>query len=138
MTRIRGGPNLIWHVNLGASVPAATFGADYADIAPEIGILSTPVIDLQRSAIYVTAATLEKGLVVYRLHALDLATRREKLNGPTVITASVSGTGVGGAAGGKIPFDPLGTSNVPACCWPIMPSTWRSDRTATRAPGTDG
>jgi len=99
-------PNLLWHVSLGHPVPAATFGADYADIAPEIGVLSTPVIDLQRSAIYVTAATLEKGSVVYRLHALDLITGAEKFNGPAVISGAVKGTGVGGAAGGKIPFDP--------------------------------
>jgi hypothetical protein len=98
-------PNLLWHVNLGPSVPAATFGADYADIAPEIGILSTPVIDLQRSAIYVTAATLQKGSVVYRLHALDLATGAEKFCGPTVISVE-KGAGEGGLAGGKIPIDP--------------------------------
>ena len=97
---------LLWHVNLGPSVPASTFGADYADIAPEIGILSTPVIDLQRGALYVTAATLEKGSVIYRLHALDLATGGERFNGPVIISGSVSGTGVGGAAGGRIPFDP--------------------------------
>ena len=100
-------PNLLWHVNLGASVPATTFGAGYTDITPEIGILSTPAIDLQRGAIYVTAATLEKGSVVYRLHALDLLTGAEKCNGPAVIGGSVKGTGVGGTAGGKIPFDPL-------------------------------
>jgi hypothetical protein len=100
-------PNLLWHVNLGPSVPATTFGAGYTDVAPEIGILSTPVIDLQRSAIYVTASTLEKGSVVYRLHALDLLTGAEKFNGPAVISGLVKGTGVGGVAGGKIPFDPL-------------------------------
>ncbi len=99
-------PNLLWHVNLGPSVPASTFGADYADIAPEIGILSTPVINLQRGAIYVTAATLENGSVVYRLHALDLVTGVEKSNGPAIIAGSVNGTGVGGAVGGRIPFDP--------------------------------
>jgi hypothetical protein len=107
-------PNLLWHVNLGPSVPAATFGASYTDIAPEIGILSTPVIDLQRSAIYVTAATLENGSVVYRLHALDLLSGAEKLNGPTVISASVKGTGVGGVTGGNIPFDPLWHIQRPA------------------------
>jgi hypothetical protein len=100
-------PNLLWHVNFGPSVPVTTFGADYADIAPEVGILSTPVIDLNRGAIYVTAATLEKGSIVYRLHALDLLTGAEKFNGPAVISGSVKGTGVGGVDGGKIPFDPL-------------------------------
>jgi len=100
-------PNLLWHINLGPSVPASTFGADYNDIAPEIGVLSTPVIDLQRGAIYVASATLVKGAVIYRLHALDLVTGTEKFNGPAVVSGSVKGTGVGGAAGGKVPFDPL-------------------------------
>lgn len=100
-------PNLLWHVNLGPSVPSTTFGADYTDIAPEIGILSTPAIDLERGAIYVTAATFEKGSVVYRLHALDLTTGAEKFNGPAVISGSVTGTGVGGGDGGAIAFDPL-------------------------------
>ena len=106
-------PNLLWHVNLGPSVPAATFGAGYTDIAPEIGILSTPVIDLQRGAIYVTAATLEKGSVVYRLHALDLLTGAEKFNGPAVISGSVKGTGVGGIDRGKNSVRPSsGTSSA--------------------------
>jgi len=100
-------PNLLWHVNLGPSVPVTAFGAGYTDVAPEIGILSTPVIDLQRNAIYVTAATFDKGSVVYRLHALDLLTGSEKCNGPAVISGAVTGTGVGGTTGGSIPFDPL-------------------------------
>ncbi len=99
-------PKLLWHVNLGPSVPSSIFSANYDDITPEVGILSTPVIDLNRGALYVTAATLEKGSVVYRLHALDLATGAEKLNGPVVISGSVRGTGVGGVDGGRIPFDP--------------------------------
>ncbi len=102
-----GAPNLLWHVNLGPSVPASTFGADYTDVSPEIGILSTPVIDLQGGAIYVTAATLEQGSVVYRLHALDLVTGQEKFNGPALIQASIAGTGEGGSTGGQIPFDPM-------------------------------
>jgi hypothetical protein len=102
-----GSPNLLWHVNFGTSVPASTFGADYTDVAPEVGILSTPVIDLQRGALYVSAATFEKGSVVYRLHALDLVTGQEKFNGPAVISGAVAGTGVGGSTDGKIAFDPL-------------------------------
>ena len=52
--------------------------------------------------------------MVYRLHALDLLTGAEKLNGPTVISGSVKGTGVGGVTGGNIPFDPLWHIQRPA------------------------
>jgi hypothetical protein len=101
-----GAPSLLWQVNFGPSVPSSTFGSDYKDISPEIGILSTPAIDLERGAIYVTAATFEKGAVVYRLHALDLTSGTEKFNGPAVIKGSVKGTGVGNA-NNKVAFDPM-------------------------------
>jgi len=42
---------------------------------------------------------------VQRLQALDIATGAEKLGGPVVIAASVSGTGTG-TTHGKIIFDP--------------------------------
>ena len=37
-----------------------------------IGILSTPIIDLENGTIYVVAATLENGAKVMRLHALSI------------------------------------------------------------------
>ncbi|HUK18348.1 MAG TPA: hypothetical protein VLW65_18120, partial [Bryobacteraceae bacterium] len=81
-------PVLLWHVNLGPSVPATAW-ANFHDITPEIGILSTPVVDAGRGVIYVVAFTQEGGSLIYRLHALDIATGHEMLNGPTVISASV-------------------------------------------------
>jgi hypothetical protein len=80
------------------------------DIAPEIGITGTPVIDPATGTLYVVAATKEvvggNTTYVQRLHALDIKTGAEKFGGPVVIQASVPGSGAG-AAGGMIAFDPL-------------------------------
>ena len=97
------GPHLFWHVNLGASVPSTTW-PDFDDIDPEVGILSTPVVDPARGVIYVVAFTNEGDSLKYRLHALDLTTGRETLNGPTVIAGSVAGTGAG-SDNGTLTFD---------------------------------
>jgi uncharacterized protein (TIGR03437 family) len=98
----------LWQVNLGSSVPASLlYGNPWGDIANEVGILSTGVIDLQRGVLYVVADVLENGAPVFYLHALDLATGAERLNGPVALAASVPGTGSGARADGTVPFDPM-------------------------------
>jgi len=97
-------PNLLWQVNFGPSVPSTTFG-DYGDIAPEIGILSTPVIDSQQGVMYVVSDTLQNGVPMFQLHALDLRTGQEVLNGPVAITGQVAGSGAA-SKNGVIAFDP--------------------------------
>jgi F5/8 type C domain/PQQ-like domain len=87
----------LWSVNLGTSValPSSTLGGGcnpYQDIQGEIGIMSTPVIDLAGATLYVEAKTLESGAYIDRLHALDTTTGAEKMGGPIAIHASVSGT----------------------------------------------
>src|SRR5690348_10825279 len=49
----------LWQANLGPSVPSTLL--NFADILPETGILSTPVIDLTRQAMYLVSDTLENG-----------------------------------------------------------------------------
>jgi hypothetical protein len=99
----------LWHVNFLnptagiSSVPSYSAGAV---IEPEVGILSTPVIDPATNTLYAVAYTDENGSLVYRLHALDITSGAEKFGGPVVIQASVAGTGVGNDGNGHVVFDP--------------------------------
>src|SRR5207248_3142741 len=100
--------NLLWHSNLGPSVPLPdpNIGkacGTYSDIQIEIGILSTPFIDLGTHTIYVVAKTKENGQYIDRIHALDITTGNEKNASPRMVQGSVAGTGVGGT-NGVIPF----------------------------------
>jgi len=78
----------------------------------ELGITSTPVIDLATNQIYIVAATKEivNGTTTFyqRMHVLDIATGVEKMLGPAFgapIMAKVPGTG-SGSVDGYISFDP--------------------------------
>jgi uncharacterized protein (TIGR03437 family) len=96
----------LWTVNLGPSVPTSNYLSDtgpYTDIVPENGILGTPVIDPATGTLYLVAATFESAKYIYRLHALDTATGKEKFGAPAVISATVPGTGDSSVAG-KVPF----------------------------------
>ena len=81
-------------------------------ITPEVGITSTPVIDLPTGTLYVLARTKQrKGMLgadeyVQRLHALAITTGVEKFGGPVEIRASVPGKGAG-SSGGQVSFNPL-------------------------------
>ena len=94
-------PDLLWRVNLGPSVPSTMLYTDYSDIDPEIGILGGGAIDLQRGVLYVVSETLQRGVPAFFLHALDLTSGAECLNGPAEITAAVPSAGAG------VVFDPL-------------------------------
>ena len=104
---------VLWHTSFITPpnvipVPAEDIddGAD-TDIAPEIGITGTPVIDSGAGTLFVVAKTKEGGTnYVQRLHALDITSGREKLGGPVVIQASVPGTG-DASVGGTVRFDAL-------------------------------
>jgi len=79
-------------------------------IDPDIGITSTPVIDLPGKTLYALARTreAESGHWVFRqkLHALDLATGAEKLGGPVLIQATFHGQ-KSLLSKGVTEFDPL-------------------------------
>jgi chitodextrinase len=88
------------------TVPNGDTG-ECCDITPEIGITGTPVIDPVTGTLYVVVKTKEgANNYVQRLHALNIATGAEKLGGPVVIQASVSGTGTG-SSGGVLTFNAL-------------------------------
>jgi hypothetical protein len=78
------------------------------DIAPEIGITGTPTIDRGLGVLYVVAKSKSADGTAWfqRLHALDLVDGSERLNGPTAIAASVSGS-ADDAVDGRVAFDPL-------------------------------
>jgi hypothetical protein len=79
------------------------------NIVGNVGIESTPLIDLSSNTIYLVARTKEvSGTTtnyVARLHALDITTGAEKFGGPVVIQGSIAGKG-GGSSGGTLTFDP--------------------------------
>src|SRR6267378_6001442 len=98
---------VLWHVSVLAGGETVNdlppYGCD--QVSPTIGITATPVID--RSAgpngiIYLVAMSKTTGSSTYhqRLHALDVTTGAEALNGPVDIAASYP------VLGGTTTFDP--------------------------------
>jgi hypothetical protein len=104
-------PGLLWHVGFVdptaniTSVPCADEPSACTFMGTEIGISSTPVIDIATRTLYVCAFTKENGSYVHRLHALDLATGSEKFGGPVPIQGSTTGSG-DGTDGTNIAFNP--------------------------------
>jgi hypothetical protein len=92
-------PEVLWQVNFGAPVPSDQ------DILTQIGILSTPVIDVNLNAIYVVAETYAFSNAAFSLHALDIRTGKDRVGSPMVISGSVAGTG-NGSHGGTLVFNP--------------------------------
>src|ERR1051326_864050 len=104
------GPNggVIWQVNLGtsAATPNNDFGnryGPYHDINPEVGITSTPVIDLGSGTIYLDAFTHEGTSYYHRIHALNITNGLERSFSPVVVSAFVPGVGVD-SSGGRLSF----------------------------------
>src|SRR5262249_13139208 len=88
-----------WITALEPSVPLPATGigpsAGYKDIKDEIGVISTPVIDLATNTIYVVNFTFQSGHYAHWLHALNLVSGLDKPGSPLKIQASVPGTGRG-------------------------------------------
>lgn len=117
----------IWAVNLGAPVPAldiTIYGRgplqmgnswDYKDLYPDIGITSTPVIDVRSGTMFVVAKTKEGTAAApeyrYRLHAIDMRTGSDS-QAPVEIEGAVSGSAID-AKDHKVVFNPFIQLNRP-------------------------
>ena len=97
----------LWHVSLLGAGESVSDLPPYgcAQVTPTIGITSTPVIDRSAGAhglIFVVAMskTSSSGAYHQRLHALDVTTGAEQLNGPIDVAATYP------MLGGATTFDP--------------------------------
>jgi len=95
----------LWQASLLATGETLSDAHGCDQVIPEIGITSTPVIDRRAGAhgiLYVVAMSKDAaGNYHQRLHALDLDTGAELLNGPAEITATSPTAG-----GGTVSFTP--------------------------------
>jgi len=95
----------LWQVSLlGSGENPSDAVGGCGQITPQIGVTSTPVIDRSAGAhgtLFVVAMSRSGSSPYYqRLHALDVASGGELLNGPVTISASYPSTG------GTMNFDP--------------------------------
>ena len=88
---------ILWHVSLLGTGEKTSDTRGCSQVSPEIGITSTPVIDRSAGAhgtMYVVAMSIDSSSNYHqRLHALDVTTGAELLNGPVDISASFPATG---------------------------------------------
>jgi hypothetical protein len=118
----------LWHVNLldsahggtagetsvSSSGTGALVGSGYGDIAPEVGVTGTPVIDRTTSTLYVVSKSVNASTQFFqRLHAIDLTTGTERVT-PRSIDSSISVAGTGaGSNNGQVTFDPRNENQRP-------------------------
>ena len=90
-----------------SSPPGNLVGSGYGDIAPEVGVTGTPVIDPATGTLYVVSKSVSSsGTAFYqRLHAIDITSGSEKFSGPANIGSSITYPGVGDG-GATVSFSP--------------------------------
>lgn len=111
-----GGTNAkpIWQISLLTAAHGAGAGATAVpwtdtgspDVAPTVGITSTPAINPATNTMYLVANTKESGTYFSRLHAINITSGQEQANSPVNITATAAGSGAG-SSGGQITFSAL-------------------------------
>jgi hypothetical protein len=95
---------VLWKTTVHPSgeIPLVPSDAGCGYINP-VGVISTPVIDRGRNAIYVMAASKSGSNVHHYMYALNLATGGELFGGPTLLAATFPGS-KGNAANGTVTF----------------------------------
>jgi hypothetical protein len=104
----------LWHVSFLDAAKVTAIPAQHLRcpfINPEVGITSTPVIDLEQGTLFVLARTMEQASdppykYLQRLHALDITTGKERPGSPVEIKATVTAEDREGKRH-EIVFDPL-------------------------------
>jgi hypothetical protein len=107
---------IYWQKSLipsGGSTVSSSTDLNCGDIATEVGITGTPVIDSITGTLYVVAKVKLNGAIRQFLHALDVSTAAEKFGGPVSIQASVPGTAVDGD-GAMVTFNARQENQRPA------------------------
>ena len=97
----------LWKTSLLGANETTSDNRGCGQVTPEIGITSTPVIDLQagpHGTIFVVAMSKDGSTYFQRLHALDLVTGAEQAGSPTTIQATFP---LPGHAGQVATFDPM-------------------------------
>ena len=99
----------LWQVTALESGESPSDNRGCGQVTPEIGITSTPVIDLSsgpHGTIYLVAMSRDSsGNYHQRLHALDVTTGAEQFGGPMDVAAQYPGTG-DNSQNGYVIFDP--------------------------------
>src|SRR5271166_4779751 len=90
------GSNL-WYMTTLAAGETTSDDRGCGQVSPEIGVTSTPVIDLNagpHGTIYVVAMSKDRnGTYHQRLHALDITSGAEEFGGPVDVASQYPGTG---------------------------------------------
>ena len=98
----------LWHASLLQSGETPSDNHNCGQIAPQIGITSTPVIDRAsgpNGTIYVVAMSKNSSEYFQRIHALDITTGAEEFGGPVAVAAKYPGSG-DNSHDGHVIFDP--------------------------------
>ncbi len=88
-----------------AGVTGYLVGQGGGDLAPEVGVTGTPVIDPATNTLYVVSKSVSSDHTAFyqRLHAIDATTGHEKPGSPATIMGSFAGSGDGGST---VSFNP--------------------------------
>jgi hypothetical protein len=85
-------------ITVPAGITGYLVGRGAGDLAPEVGVTGTPVIDPASGTLYLISKSVDPAQVKFyqRLHAIDLQTGKEKPGSPAIIAATYPGSGDGG------------------------------------------